>query len=70
MGQQSDLIEEGLTDTLRMPLWARLAIVVVIWLVAGSYLYVNNFYSPVSVKENLVAVAGDVFLTYVACAFR
>ena len=64
MGQQSDEIEEGLTDTFKVPMWARFAIVAVI--VAGSYLYANDCYSLIGVKENLGDDAADVFLKYVA----
>ena len=65
MGQQSDEIEEGLTDRLKVPVWVKLAIVAVI--LAGSYLYANNSSSLVGVKENLADGAADDAPWRVSC---
>ena len=63
--QEADGIERGLTDALRVPLWVILAIVATTCGV-GACLYEKEAYSLISVRENLVDTAGDVFLKYVA----
>ena len=63
MTQHHDAIEEGLTDTLQTQRWV---IFVVLVGLASCVFYARDWYSLVSVNENLAEVAADVFWKYFA----